>query len=208
MTLECPSSVVEGGLVAQATNCSDPNLPIGHPYCEYRNFPGIAINAHSTDPTSAGVGPNGRDEFKFEILNADGGVYGYTIENLLLYVSGGVYRSGITDCTSGCREKMDPDTGDFGNTWIQQGHIGVGQNCNYQGWRGTDFLRHRHRRRHGLHRPTQFPSVRRHVADHATLLHPRLRLAVARLPSGGRPVIAAAITVPTCSASTRWASAR
>ena len=55
VTLECPSSVVEGGLVAQATNCLDPNLPIGRPYCEYRDFPGIAINARSTDPTSAGL---------------------------------------------------------------------------------------------------------------------------------------------------------
>ena len=40
VTMDCPSSVIEGGLVAQATNCPSPDLPIGYPYCEYRDGSG------------------------------------------------------------------------------------------------------------------------------------------------------------------------
>ena len=39
---QCPSSVKEGGLVAQAVNCPSPDLPIGYPYCEYRDGAGAA----------------------------------------------------------------------------------------------------------------------------------------------------------------------
>ena len=39
-TLDCPSSLKEGGLVAQAVNCPSPDLPIGYPYCEYRDGSG------------------------------------------------------------------------------------------------------------------------------------------------------------------------
>ena len=38
--MQCPSSVMEGGLVAQATSCPNPDLPIGVPYCEYRDYLG------------------------------------------------------------------------------------------------------------------------------------------------------------------------
>ena len=40
VTMDCPSSLIEGGLVAQATNCPSPDLPIGYPYCEYRDGAG------------------------------------------------------------------------------------------------------------------------------------------------------------------------
>ncbi len=93
ITLECPSSVVEGGLVAQAVNCPDPNLPIGHPYCEYRDEPG-QNTARSTLETN-GVGPNGRETFTFDFDDVDGGMYGYGLENLYLYLGGGVYSSGL-----------------------------------------------------------------------------------------------------------------
>ena len=94
ITLNCPSSVVEGGLVAQAVNCPSPDLPIGHPYCEYRDLPGTN-NALSTVETN-GVGSRGREKFSFELLDVDGGVYGYTLENLYIYISGSVYRAGTT----------------------------------------------------------------------------------------------------------------
>ena len=96
MTLNCPSSVVEGGLVAQATfdGCAHAGDSLGRPYCEYRDQPGTN-NALGILETN-GVGPGGREKFTFEILDADGGVYGYTLENLYIYTAGGVYRGGNT----------------------------------------------------------------------------------------------------------------
>ena len=51
--MDCPSSVIEGGLVAQATNCPSPDLPIGYPYCEYRDGLG---QDNWTDGTIVGSG--------------------------------------------------------------------------------------------------------------------------------------------------------
>ena len=79
ITLDCPSSVVEGGLVAQAVNCPSPDLPIGHPYCEYRDEPG------QNNSRNAFVGPNPRETYYFGIDDADGGYYFVEYVNLLGY---------------------------------------------------------------------------------------------------------------------------
>ena len=56
VTMDCPSSVIEGGLVAQATNCPSPDLPIGYPYCEYRD------GAGENDWTDGNIVGSGRVE--------------------------------------------------------------------------------------------------------------------------------------------------
>ena len=76
--------------MAQAVNCPDPNLPIGRPYCEYRDEPG-ANNVRGGNP---GVGPNGREAVHFSISDADGGTYTWVYTNLFAYsgdtvISGG-----------------------------------------------------------------------------------------------------------------------
>ena len=81
MTLDCPSSVVEGGLVAQAVNCPNPDLPIGHPYCEYRDEPG------TNDSRRAVVGPNARESYRVQVEDATGGFYAIDFKNLLAYAS-------------------------------------------------------------------------------------------------------------------------
>ena len=96
MTLACPSSVVEGGLVAQAAfdGCRHAGDSLGRPYCEWRDRPGVN-NSRSTLEID-GVGPNGREKFSFEFLDVDGGVYGYDLEDLWIYTAGGVFSRGIT----------------------------------------------------------------------------------------------------------------
>ena len=83
MELYCPSSVVEGGLVAQAVNCPSDDLPIGHPYCEYRDVPG------ENNSRTGIVGPNAREAYRLVVENADGGFYAVDLINLLAYASQG-----------------------------------------------------------------------------------------------------------------------
>ena len=77
--------------MAQATNCPSPDLPIGYPYCEYRDYPGT--NSTRGTAETNGVGSRGREDFTFTFEDVDGGLYGYRLENLMLYLGGSAYRN-------------------------------------------------------------------------------------------------------------------
>ena len=68
--MDCPSSVIEGGLVAQATNCPDPNLPIGRPYCEYRD----GLGQDQWGDTEA-VSDNRKESVSVTVSSETGGEY-------------------------------------------------------------------------------------------------------------------------------------
>ena len=121
ITLNCPSSVVEGGLVAQATNCPSPDLPIGYPYCEYRDEPG----QNNSRSTRYGVGPNGRDGVHFSISNADGGVYTWVYTNLFAYSGDTPLAGGQLSLAAG--EDRDVTFYVSGRPQYSKGTVGTGE---------------------------------------------------------------------------------
>ena len=84
--IECPSSVKEGGLIAQAFNCPIPGSEIGHYYCEYRDEPGV--NNPSPSNANSGVASSARGRGRIDIYNASGGWYTLTYENVFAYDMG------------------------------------------------------------------------------------------------------------------------
>ena len=118
---QCPSSVKEGGLVAQAVNCPSPDLPIGHPYCEYRDGQG-------QDDWSIGtlVGSNRIESASITIDATTGGRWHVFPASTSIYLAGHSFNGYQID--SGDTVDIDIKvyaTGNYRRTGNSEGMIGV-----------------------------------------------------------------------------------
>ena len=121
VTMNCPSSVIEGGLVAQATNCPSPDLPIGYPYCEYRDGAGA-------DDWSIGtlVGSKRIESASITIDATTGGRWYVFPASTSIYLSG--HSSNGYQIDSGDTVDIDIKvyaTGNYRRTGNSEGTIGV-----------------------------------------------------------------------------------
>ena len=103
-TLDCPSSVKEGGQVAQAVNCPSPDLPIGYPYCEYRDGNGPRWS------DTARVGDRRQENLNVTITASTGGEYfiwNASLDIVLATNSGGVPASHRLNVAEGETASLD-----------------------------------------------------------------------------------------------------